>query len=228
MKKLLLIIFICLVFTTKVWATTITFQDGVNGYSGTTDNWISNSSADNNYGTLDELDVANNWYSNIFQVFIRFDLSSLTGITSVSSATINLLCYGTASNSYYIQPARLLRNWGELTSTWNKYDGVNSWTSGGADSQGNDRNAFATGSPGPSVGDWISIDVTSDVNDMLVNSTANYGRVLVDLSGVSGDLRQFRSRENATPANRPYITITYTGSGGATGQMTTNSKYWGT
>lgn len=239
MKKLLLTLMFCLLATTA-FATDVTFQDGVSptaGYSGTKDARIvlDGSTPTENYGAQDELDLSYMWSGNKFRILISFDLSSLSGVTSVTSATLSFYCYSGVIDApgMTVATGRVLRNWGEGDNTGATADAgevcwssatatTQSWTTAGCDSEGNDRSALSSNVDGVATGNWISFDVTTDVNDILVNSTANYGWVIKETTTVSGRLQQYYSREHSTASLRPKLEITYSTSGGGSTPASTH------
>src|SRR3990170_1048895 len=60
----------------------------------------------------------------------QFDLSSIPAGSTIDSATLRLYDRGTdlSSTTRIMRVYRCVRNWGETTVTWNKYDGTNLWT----------------------------------------------------------------------------------------------------
>lgn len=141
---------------------------------------------------------------------IKFDLSSISGST-ISSATLSLYV-----TSYYTSATRTLgvhkiqqspaRNWGETTVSWNKYDGTNSWTTGGGDFAAS---ATATASVGAK-NVWANWTVTTDVQSFCDNGATNFGWVLKDeTEDDSQQHKQFASKEYGTASRRPKLVVTY-------------------
>jgi len=76
----------------------------------------------------------------IYKPLVDFDLSDLD-VFICADATLSLyeFYYSSNSGTMTYQLSRLLRlNWGESTTTWDKYDGTNAWTGPGCESDGND------------------------------------------------------------------------------------------
>lgn len=118
---------------------TITFQQGVDGYTGVQNTYIVNGSsyANNNYGTsaymlvASQINAANSW--SLDRGLIKFDLSSLQGqVGSVTSATLRLR-YTSGGQHFDSQQIDLYQissanvGWAQTNATWNKKDGTNNW-----------------------------------------------------------------------------------------------------
>ncbi len=154
---------------------------------------------------------------------VKFDIQAgISAGSTINSATLSLYEEGynrSSSQNVTITIHRILRNWGETTATWNKYDGTNSWTTAGAGSSGNDIAASNSGTNNvgatPAVGfkDWTSAQLATDVQNMLDGSNNQYGwRFISDFeaqgTGYAHD--NFRSKKNASTSDRPKLTIDYT------------------
>ena len=195
--------------------TSVTYQEGTDKYTGCTDTDIQAYSGrtDTNYGTAttnwlyDAGGTPPNW--DTARALIRFDLSKLTGVTVVSSATLSLLVTGGTYTTYKASTAKILRNWGETTATWNKYDGTNTWTTAGCDDTTSDRTTAINAADMPfGSTNWVDWNVQPWVEDWLVDGNANYGVILIGELG--SHYPYFVSRNNGTTANRPKLTIDYT------------------
>lgn len=204
--------------------TTVTLQNGTNGYAGTTDDWILYSSGANvNQGTISDLDIRN---TNTDRTLIRFAIFASEGGpvpngVTITSATLSLYKYN--GPDAVIQATRLLRNWTETGVTWNTTGTGTPWTVPGAggvgtdvvssaDGQGSIADATAnncTAAPYPAAC-WLNIDVTSGVQ-AFSTGTANDGWLLTQVSSSAIDqYKDFNSKDNNNfPALRPKLTITY-------------------
>lgn len=77
-------------------------------------------------------------------ILLKYDLSSLSGVSKVYTSTMEFTVETTSESSTYFYVLQGLRNFDETTATWNIYSTGNSWTTAGARSDGNDVNGDYT------------------------------------------------------------------------------------
>lgn len=193
-------------------------------YSGTDDNSLDQIGPTNNYGGYSGI-ILRAHASYSYYMLIKFSgLSSITGPASVSEATLSLYHYEGAYSST-ITLRGLLRNWIEGTlygdnrsgntpysSCYNEYGSGNSWTTAGALGDGTDRDTDSCGTiaTNASFGYRQSSDISSIVEDWINGDRSNYG-----LHGSSSHSSGIGLRSSeGTDGQRPYLTVTYTESGG--------------
>ena len=215
MKKLLLALLFCLI-TMSSWALTGTFQDGVSptaGYTGTTDTKLRENNAASNYGTDELFQIVVGATPDRYNFLIRFDLSSITGTVTVTSATLSFRLED-ASTTDTIICKRLLRNWSETQATWNIYSTGNSWTAAGGAYNAADCNATTSASAVVDANngfkDWTSAQLAADVQDMINNPSTNYGWVFLGDGTGANNVHTFRAREGTDASKHPILTFTYT------------------
>lgn len=202
-------------------------------YSGTEDARLYQPWADYNFGANTQIVVSKYGSGNYSNTLLKFSgLSNLSSIT-VSAATLAVYRSGGEGTAHDITFQRVLRNWVEGAQTsglntadspasccWNKYGSENSWTSGGGISNGNDRSAVVTGSFSSSDYGYKTISssqLATDVQNMANGDYDNYGWNLEQTSNIdTGSYSVFDSSEG-TDGRRPYLSVTYTESGGSTG-----------
>ncbi len=218
--------FVLLLASSAFAQTTVTLQNGLNSYAGTTDDWILYSSGANlNQGNNNELDIRN---TNTDRNLVRFAIFASEGGpvpngVTITSATLSL--YKFSGPDAVIQATRLLRNWTETGVTWNTTGTGTAWTVPGAGGVGTDvvssadgqgsiadaavNNCSALSTPYPAAC-WLNIDVTSGVQ-AFSTGTANEGWLLTQVSSSAIDqYKDFVSKDNNNfPALRPKLTITY-------------------
>lgn len=209
-------------------------------YSGVEDTHIKESHATNNYGINSTYETTKYASSDHTHSLIRFSgLSSISGTVSVSSATLyqRLSAQDGSANAYTVTIRLLLRNWIEGTQSsndrsndspysccYNEYGGGNSWTSAGALSNGNDRSSTSSGDFAVT-GDYgyqsfSSAQFATDVENIINESISNHGWHQERTDAQNDErYKKFVSSEG-TDGQRPYLTVTYTESGGATGHPT--------
>ena len=72
---------------------------------------------------------------------------------------------------------------------------------------------------------WSGSGMAADVQQWLTNGAANFGWILTGNESVAGTSKQFDTRENTTPANRPALTIDFTP---PVADLTINKSHTGT
>lgn len=109
---------------------------------------------------------------------------------------------------------QLLRAWTEAGVTWNKYDGSNNWTTGGAYGNGTDRSATVLATKNLSSTEangekeWsFNASGIALIQSMVQGLTTNNGFVVTS-DGATGCRHRFYSSDDATPSNRPRFVVT--------------------
>ncbi|HUW82423.1 MAG TPA: Calx-beta domain-containing protein, partial [Phycisphaerae bacterium] len=184
----------------------MTLQDGVNGYSGTRDNYMQSVTPDVNFGTYERLRVTG--YADqgdIQRGLVRFDLSGIPTATPITSATLWLYSYDPAkclgSTGFY-GAYRLTTDWSETASTWNS-----PWTTAGGDFEAT-ADGTAAKQPASAVPCWYSFNVTTRVQQWINNPSGNYGWVIKCLDEESHNQDEFYQSDTADAAHRPKLFIT--------------------
>lgn len=228
MKKIILII-LFLLYCFPCYSTTVTLQDGVDGYAGTADCSMQKESGNTNNGTATTLLFSDSNASYYDYPVVRFDLSSIPSNATISSAVLYLYATWDTGAACTINAHRIYKIWnGETNVTWNDWDtttkewgtvGCDNAADGQADNSsdgsGYDRTstADATYSKTAWIGaTWFSWNLTS-LAQLWVNGTiSNNGvRISSTLADCVIDNGTFYSSEYLTDTTkRPKITITYT------------------
>ena len=150
---------------------TLTFKQGINGYSGTVDTFIHGGTPDTNNSAATELNVDNEDLGGKVQSLIRFDdifgsqPGQIAWYDTINSAFLELEVTGSGGDS--LQIYEMLQNWTD-SATWNSLgngiqaDGVEAATTSVATT------AFVN--PGK-----LTIDVTASLQAWQANPNANYG-----------------------------------------------------
>ena len=183
---------------------TVTLQEGVNGYSGAPDTYVSEWYPSNIYGGSDLIKVRS---PNTFNGLLRFDLSNLPPqvlAAGVRDATLSVHVLSSGNgNPSFIQAYRLNRSWVEGQATW-----LQPWSLPGANAVPNDREGSPVdGRLFQGAGQRLGLDVTDAVSGWLANPTSNRGLLLrgddpaVEYSLASG--------EYPTADLRPKLLVVY-------------------
>ena len=160
----------------------ITLQDGVAGYDGTRDSFISIWHQYNNYGQRGDMLQQ----PDRFEAFVRFAVFSDEGGpvpvgAHIESAQLSLYKYSPYDHHFGLY--RALRDWEESEVTWNQARDGEPWSEPRAAGVGSDIAAAidAEGSVDWSPG-WIDFDVTAALQDM-ADGAPNYGWKFAGISG---------------------------------------------
>jgi uncharacterized repeat protein (TIGR01451 family) len=162
---------------------------------------------------------------------IAFNLSGVPAGSVIQSATLTLHMSFTKGGAQSIALHRALQSWGQGTSnaaggspgtgegdgtqatpgdvTWvYTFFNTQRWTNPGG-------NFVAAASTATSVADvgtyqWTGAGLTADVQQWVNSPATNFGWILIGEEVSKGNAKQFDTRENTTPADRPELTINYT------------------
>jgi hypothetical protein len=184
------------------------------------DTYIYSNAPTTNYGTDAVIKVGySSSTSQFLRGLLRFDYTTGTnppdpgsGSVIVNSGTITVYCdtYTTTKTMVLYQ---CLKKWVEGSATWNTYDGTNNWGTAGA--QGTqDYNSPGIGSVSVSaVGSYdIAINAAglAAIQGWINAPATNYGFVIRN-TVENTNFNNITSSEGGTAANRPKITLDYTG-----------------
>lgn len=158
---------------------------------------------------------------------IRFDVASaVPANATITAVMLTLNCNTSRSIADNVSLHKLLAAWGEGTSnagsvsdgqgatattndaTWAaRFFPSTLWTAAGGDYN-------ATASANVSINStgfyqWSSTAMVADVQSWLASPSSNFGWILLCNESTISTARKFGSRENATVANRPSLSITY-------------------
>ncbi|MCM8623967.1 MAG: DNRLRE domain-containing protein, partial [Candidatus Accumulibacter sp.] len=187
---------------------TLYLQDGVNGYAGTRDTYLSVYSKTTSLGTQTYFLSGGSSYTSL----VRFAIFASEGGPIPDGATIQsatLSMYKSSPYDYTYRAHRILMDWSETQATWQQRLAGAAWSAAGANNAGSDYLSIADGqgSVGWNSG-WLDIDVSVGVQQM-AQGKPNFGWRLIGVSG-NNNLKRFYTRESASDPNlRPKLTIIY-------------------
>ena len=198
MKTYLLAVplFLAFLFPTLASATVVYLQDGVSGYTGTTDADLNTYSTSANTGSATTLRLGA--YGAIKSVF-KFDLSSIPTGSTINSATLNLYVESTTNNGGgdSISIYKILNSWTEAGATWNSLPST-AFASTPESSQAIGYN--------PS-GIWVTVPLTSVAQAWFGGSLPNNGVMIATANGPQVNIS---SSENTNAMYRPKLVVDYT------------------
>ena len=143
---------------------------------------------------------------------MSFDLSTLPTSACVGSAKLMLKLTGTQYVPRTFAVHRIVQSWSEGTGgtntgvTWNRRDGITTWTKAGGDFAGTPTASVGTGTINGATLQW---NVTADVAAFRSGTAPNYGWLIKDASEGFGSEFRFASRESITVAIRPQLKVSF-------------------
>jgi len=195
---------------------TVILQEGLDSYAGTSDAEIYSSSSSTNYGGAAYIRTYHNGYRRIL---IGFDLTSIPSDATVSSASLELYCYGYGypSAGKSIPLYRITRSWVEGTSnsdgcTFYEYNYVDHDVSTAGDwtTQGGDYDTTAAAEQSTDnikAYTWIDWNIQDLVQNWVDGTYANHGMLIRTHTGSVSI--SYRSSEYSDTAKRPKLIIKY-------------------
>lgn len=192
------------------YCTSVTMQDGLGGYSGTRDAYLSEFGASANYGAQDRLFDSN--AASGLRSILKFAIFESEGgpvpdNATITSATLSLYKYSSYDYVYELRP--LLVPWVENEVTWESSEAGVPWSGPGATGVGIDLSADAdstTETAWPP--EWVNFNVTAGITAVR-DGRANHGWILEPISG-NGNTKSFRSRDYvADPSLRPRLVVEF-------------------
>jgi hypothetical protein len=170
-----------------------------------------------NYDTRTTLEVGeHNAAVDTFRAWIKPDFSSVPAGAVFSSAILKLTPVGDFSdNARTMSAHRCLRDVVSTQATWNIWKTSNNWGTAGCSNSTNDYDgAVAIGTlsvpASPTLNTALEMTLSAAELQKLFDGTYTNNGIILFVDTQTNDLIQYASRENATVAYRPIITLTYT------------------
>ncbi len=196
---------------------TVVFQDGVwpsGTYSGTRDAYIRSDKPTNQHGTTNTLETNGD---PLRSMLLAWDTSSIPAGSSVQSVSLTFNVVNGTASVYELY--ELKRAWVETGVTWNVASGTN-WAVAGALGP-TDRGSTLLGTISTSLTGLATVQLNAAgvavVQSWINSPTSNFGIVMAG-DPVDTDSLQISSREASSAANRPKLTVIYSGGSGPTNQ----------
>lgn len=233
MRTLISILFILMMYTEiSNGQTTLTIQpNAAQGKDAMVYSCVPCGYAGNNYGNKKDADAmawTNSGNFGISRALMQFDLTSIPSNAFITDARLTLY-YNTTSiegyhsgvNASYLQ--RIIAPWVESTVTWNNQPATTT------------ANQILLPTSTSPTQNYLNINVTNFIRDMVINPGSNYGIMLKLVTETSFKKLIFASSDHITPALRPKLDITYTTPlpvelirFGVKNEKNHNSIYWST
>ncbi len=201
--------------------TTVTLQEGVDGYSGTKDAHLMeflgyNDNNTGGYHTMEAARFVGSADDADKAIVIGFDLSSISSSARVLEATLELYFIGERGGSgepKFLSVHRMTEAWvegdGAVDIYGDEVPGVNwDWLAALPPKFEGKTIAEERIEAMPDV--WYSFDMTSVVRDWIRQATPNHGVLINENNPSSVDgTKQFRTSEYSEVSKRPKLTIRY-------------------
>jgi hypothetical protein len=194
---------------------TLTFQQGVNGYTGTADTTLNAWEPTRACGDEELLRLRYDRPPGVTAVMdplLRFDLALLPAEAHIVHADLKLYLVTPPKYDLRGELHGLLRAWDEHTATWQQPATGQSWAEAGAQGVGTDHMGWVADDQFVEAGGrWYGFDVTELVQIWVGDPGNNYGLILLAQPGNSQSSVEagFASREYADPTLRPQLTVSY-------------------
>jgi len=189
--------------------TTLTFQHGVNGYTGTADTTLMSSDATGIHGSDEEVSIDASDGGTPNHVLLRFDdlfgngAGQIKAGDSIVSAklTVQITSAGSGINFH-----NMLVSWNESTATWDSFGN-------GVQADGSEAAATPFLSIGANDGSGnissgvLELDLTSSLHAMQSGAVPGYGWALLPFMPDGTNGTDFFTKEAFMAADRPLLTV---------------------
>lgn len=170
------------------------------------------------------------------RALIKFDLSSIPAGATITAVTLTLRMDRTVTGNQNVSVHAVSADWGEGTSNANGQEGggaaattndatwihrffnTATWSTAGGDFKAAASATVSVGGNGNY--NWTSAQMVTDAQSWLNNPAANFGWIVIGNESTDRTAKRFASREHATAANRPKLSVTYTASACANPSIT--------
>ncbi len=193
---------------TQVPSYVVVLRQGVDGYRGCTDTFISEFRPNQNFGDH-ELVLGER---GRVHVLIRFDVSVLPEGVFVEEASLGLWVhnYGQREGPIITGAYTVLRRWEEMEATWYEATDLDDWGLPGCNDTTSDRSPTALDRQTVYERDrWYAWDVTTAVRDWVADPAANKGVIIQQINKEVGGEFDIWHSEYLGADRRPYLMIRY-------------------
>ena len=186
---------------------TVTLQQGIRGYQGTNDTYMSAWSPAKNYYVNANLLVKND---NIYESLLRFDLGSIPPGSTINAAMLRLFPYNRdVAQPFELQVYAMLRPWIDAQATWERAASDSAWGAPGANDTASDRAPLAAGvQPVSALNVWVDFDLRALVSGWATDPSTNHGLIL-RATGQQSVVYHFASGNHPSISLRPQLIVDY-------------------
>lgn len=187
----------------------IAFQEGINGYTGTIDTYLSQNNPSTAYGTSTSLLVDGDDPSgtnNDLSTLLGWDISAIPAGAIIQTAEFNINIFNISNSNYSV--FEMKQGWIENQATWNEFASAQSWDVAGGQGAA-DRGIIELGAVNPASTGNHTVTLNADgialVQAWVDGSTVNNGIIIASSTATDG--ADFRSSEYSSA--RPELKVTY-------------------
>lgn len=166
------------------------------------------------HADADNLDIGErNDTGGVRRGLFKFPIvASLPEGSEINTATLRMRVGADKSdNARTWRVYRVMRKWWDTSTTWNTYDGTNSWGTAGCENTSTDREASDIGNESVpnnlTVGTWIEINLTTDDIQEILDGDFTDNGFLVQVDTENNDAYIVGSYEGSYPSQ---LVISYT------------------
>lgn len=186
----------------------VIFRQGVDGYQGCADTYISEFSPNENFGDH-ELMLGE---KGRIHVLIRFDVTSLPADAFIEEASLGLYVhnYGQREAPIIAAAYTVLRGWEEMQATWYQATDAELWGLAGCNDTTSDRSATPLDRQSVYERDrWYNWDVTTAVRSWVADAASNRGVIVQQTNQEVGGEFDIWHSEYLGWDRRPYLMVRY-------------------
>lgn len=184
----------------------VTLRDGFSGYSGTRDVMLQDNSG--TYGnpdmSYDAIDDSMDGHPSPRTTLMRFDLSSISPGTPISSAQLSFSIANVSTSTFSIY--ELLRPWSAPSASWTRPSPGQTWSDAGATGVGVDRGAAVLGTANFFPPYSFTAAGVAAVQRWVDRPDANYGFAIQNFN--TSDALNVRHCDFGTTTSRPQLSVT--------------------
>lgn len=182
----------------------VTLQDGLNGYSGTSDAMINAWAPNSNYGSAIDVYVRQ---PNVKSLLVQFDLSAITNLAQVADAQLGIFV-PYSNRPVNVAAYEVYKPWSEAATTWNAASASTMWEAPGANGASDRASTPVDAVTAVGGGQWLWFDVTHLAQAWVQHPSMNHGVILVGTGGVNGEM-QATASEYMVSFVRPQLRLNY-------------------
>ncbi len=194
----------------------IVLQNGVNGYKGCIDTYLSHVNEEEGQMVYGEAQTMRTWAWGARPILVKFNLSSLPEQAKINKAVLRLYCYDiTYADAGDARCYRITQDWNE-SANWRKRNNKHNWNTKGGGAPIDRKRDYGSGGGGviakSSVTDggvWVSFTVTPAVSDWMDKKYANYGFLIQGNCNDNCGMYYHSSEYKKDISLRPVLEIEY-------------------
>ncbi len=183
----------------------VVLQDGLDGYDGTGDVFMSAWAPDANYAGAKWMPIRQ---PDTMSVLVRFNLSHISSYAIVNQAQIGYYVSYAGMNPVQVDAYSVYKPWISHKVTWNRVNRDMVWEAPGANGPGDRAQTPTDSAVISAAGRWVWFNVTDLAQGWVGDPEANNGIILKGVGPTSAEAIVYGSK-GLTPTYRPQIRLIY-------------------